>query len=149
MTHKKRILFFAEAVTLAHVARPLSLARSLDPREHDVLVACDPRFENLSPDLPFPVRPISTIPTDRFLKSLDSGSPVYDVDTLRSYVSEDLEVIREFEPDVVIGDFRLSLSVSARLAGVPYMAITDACWSPYGRQRYRLAEHPMGQRQRR
>lgn len=143
VTRKKRVLFFAEAVTLAHVARPLSLARSLDPRGHDVLLACDPRFENLSPDLPFPVRPISTIPTDRFLKSLDSGSPVYDVDTLRSYVSEDLEVIREFEPDVVIGDFRLSLSVSARLAGVPYLAITDACWSPFGRQRYRLAEHPM------
>ena len=143
VSRRKRVLFFAEAVTLAHVARPLSLARCLDPRDHDVVLACDPRFERLSPHLPFPVRPITSIPTDRFLRSLDRGSPVYNVDILRSYVHEDLEVIRETEPDVVVGDFRLSLSVSARLAGVPYMAITDACWSPYGRQRYRLAEHPM------
>jgi UDP:flavonoid glycosyltransferase YjiC (YdhE family)/ubiquinone/menaquinone biosynthesis C-methylase UbiE len=142
---KRRVLLFAEAVTLAHVARPLALARALDRRLYDVVLASDPRFASLSPGLPFPVRSVTSVSTDRFLKSLDRGSPVYDVETLRSYVREDLEVIRETEPDVIVGDFRLSLSVSARLAGVPYMAITDACWSPYGRQRYSLGEHPMAQ----
>lgn len=139
---RQRVLFVAEAVTLAHIARPLALARALDPRLYEVFLACDTRFSALSPRLPFAVRPIRSIPTDRFLRSLDRGSPVYDARTLRGYVREDLEVIRETAPDVVVGDFRLSLSVSARLARVPYMAITDACWSPYGRQRYPLAEHP-------
>ncbi|HYT32319.1 MAG TPA: 2-oxo acid dehydrogenase subunit E2 [Thermoanaerobaculia bacterium] len=136
---KRRVLFFAEG----DLARPIALARSLDPRLYDVVLAWDARFEKHCADLPFPVRIIASIPTDQFIQSLDRGSPVYDVKTLRSYVREDLEVIRETQPDIVVGDFRLSLSVSARLAGVTYMAITDACWSPYGRQRYPLGEHPM------
>ena len=52
-------------------------------------------------------------------------------------------MIREVEPDVVVGDFRLSLSVSARVAGVPYLAITNAYWSPYARQRFPLPELPV------
>ena len=41
---RRRILFVGEAVTLAHVARPFALARSLDAARYDVQFACDPRF---------------------------------------------------------------------------------------------------------
>ena len=88
-------------------------------------------------------RPLSSISCDEFLAKLENGSPVYGAKTLRRYVKEDLDLIREVAPDVVVGDFRLSLSVSARLAGVPYMAITDACWSPCSPASFPLAEHPM------
>src|SRR5262249_19477453 len=66
---------------------------------------------------------------------------LYDTETLDEYVREDLEVLRDVAPDAVIGDFRLSLSVSARLAGVPYLSLCDPCWSPYARIRFPLAEH--------
>ena len=140
---KTRVLFFGEAVTLSHVVRPHVLASSLDPSAYDVVLACDPRFESLFPFAPYARRSLSSISCDEFLAKLETGSPVYDVRTLRRYVSEDLALIREVEPDVVIGDFRLSLSASARLAGVPYMAITDACWSPFSPGSFPLAEHPM------
>ena len=68
------------------------------------------------------------------------GSPLYDVATLRSYVQEDLAVLDEIRPDVVVGDFRLSLSVSARLKNVPYLTISNAYWSPYYREKYPLPE---------
>ena len=55
------------------------------------------------------------------------------------YVRDDLKAIQETAPDVVIGDFRLSLAVSARVARVPYLAITNAYWSPYARQRFPIA----------
>ena len=51
------------------------------------------------------------------------------------------QVERLFQPDLVIGDFRLSLSVSARVAGVPYIAIANSWWSPFGRPRFELAEN--------
>ena len=60
--------------------------------------------------------------------------------TLRAYVREELEVIRETAPDVVVGDFRLSLAVSTRLTKTPYLAITNAYWSPYGRQSFPMPE---------
>ena len=128
---RKRILFVGEAMALGNVAKPLALASALDPSRFDVSFACDPRFEKLYANLPFPSRAIHSISSEQFLRSLATSSPIYDTETLRGYVREDLEVIGETAPDAVVGSFRLSLAVSARLANVPYLALTSACWSPY------------------
>lgn len=131
MSTRRRIVFFAETVTLAHVARPITLARGLAPEKFDVTLAWHPRYETLFPDLPFPTRTIRSIEPAQFLATLDSGRPSYDVPTLIRYVEEDLAVLDELNPDIVVGDFRLSLSVSARLRKIPYVNITNAYWSPY------------------
>ena len=77
------------------------------------------------------------------LDALAHGRPLYDTATLRRYVTDDLGVLKSIRPDLVVGDFRLSLSVSARVAGIPYATITSAYWSPYARQRFPLPEHPL------
>jgi UDP:flavonoid glycosyltransferase YjiC (YdhE family) len=143
---RRRVLFVAEAVTLAHVSRPLVLARGLDRARDEVVLASAPRYRELWRDLPFPVRPIESITGAQFLDALARGRPLYSADTLRRYVEEDLAVIREVGPDLIVGDFRLSLSVSARRAGVPYLAIANAYWSPYARPRFPLPELPMVRR---
>lgn len=142
-TRRPRILFVGEAVTLAHVARPFALARSLEPDRYDVHFACDPRFNKLLGPLPFPHRPIRTIPGERFLDALARGKLLYDSQTLREYVAEDQKLLAETAPDLVVGDFRLSLSVSARLAGIPYATVTNAYWSPYSTQRFPMPELPL------
>lgn len=131
MSRRKRVLFFAESVTLAHVARPIALAQRLDPDRFESIMACHPRYSRFLKDGPWEHVPLGSIESARFLKALARGSPVYDLETLRGYVKEDLELIERHKPDVVVGDFRLSLSVSARLARVPYATITNAYWSPY------------------
>jgi len=141
-----RVLFVAEAVTLAHVARPVVLAQGLDSSRFEAILAADPRYQSLWKDLAIPTRPIHSIPSDQFREALARGRPVYDLPTLRAYVKEELAVIGETNPDVVVGDFRLSLAVSTRLTRITYMAITNAYWSPYGRQRFpmpdlRMARH--------
>ncbi|HEY2155384.1 MAG TPA: glycosyltransferase [Isosphaeraceae bacterium] len=137
---RSKVLFFAEAVTLAHVARPLALAKGLELGRYEVAFASAPRYEALWGDLRSRVRPIHSISGAQFVDALARGHPLYTAATLRSYVEEDLEAIREVRPDVIVGDFRLSLSVSARLAGIPYLTITNAYWSPYARQRFPLPE---------
>lgn len=127
----RRVLFFAEAVTLAHVARPIVLARALAPAGYEVAVACDMRYRRFLENESWQNLPLRSISSARFLRSLASGSPLYDLQTLRDYVADDLELIQLVKPDLIVGDFRLSLSVSARLAGVPYVAISNAYWSPY------------------
>ena len=65
------------------------------------------------------------------MQALASGSPVYDVKTLAAYVEQDLDLIDQVCPDVVVGDFRLSMAVSAPLRKVRYLALANAYWSPY------------------
>lgn len=136
---RRRILFVAEAATLAHVARPAVLAASLDRHRYEPYLAVDPRYDHLL-QLDCPRRPIRSIPSAQFLEALAKGSPLYDSATLRRYVEEDLAVFDEIQPSVVVGDFRLSLSISARLRGIPYLALSNAYWSPYSRSDYPLPD---------
>jgi UDP:flavonoid glycosyltransferase YjiC (YdhE family) len=129
--NRKRVLFFCEAVTLAHVARPLALAESLDADRYDIAMACASRYHNFFKGKPWQFIPLQSIGGQQFLRALSRGSPVYDTQTLRQYVKDDLQIIKKIDPDVIVGDFRLSLSVSARIVGIPYITITNAYWSPY------------------
>jgi len=128
---RPRILFVADAVTLAHVARPAVLARGLDPRRFDVHFASDPRYARLIADLPCPLHPITSQPGERFLCAAARGHRLYDTATLRAYVRADLDLLQAVRPAVVIGDHRLSLAVSARLLAIPYLALHNAYWSPW------------------
>lgn len=134
-TPRRRVLFFAEAVTLAHAARPIVLANSLAGLNYNMVMACDDRYQRFMTDQPWKTLPLHSISSQRFLRSLARGTPVYDRATLRRYVAEDIALIERVKPDLIVGDFRLSLGVSARLVGIPYATITNAYWSPYSRDR--------------
>jgi UDP:flavonoid glycosyltransferase YjiC (YdhE family) len=140
---KTRILFFAEAVTLAHVARPVALAQALDARLFDVHFAHHPRYRELLGDLALSEHEINSISPQQFKLALAGGKPLYDADTLSAYVEEDLGLIAAVRPDIIVGDFRLSLAVSAVLASVPYIALSNAYWSPYCEQRYIVPDLPL------
>ena len=142
-TGKPRILFVAEAVTLAHVARPAVLAQGLDRDEYDVFFATDPRYNQLFPELSGFRHDIWSISSADFLNALAKGSPLYSKATLARYVEDDLKLIDEIKPDLIVGDFRLSLSVSARLRQIPYATITNVYWSVYSDNDYSVPQLPM------
>lgn len=126
-----RVLLFAEAVTLAHVARPICFARGLDPGRYEVAVATSLRAAQHVLGAGLAHLPLESVEPAAFLSALADGRPVYDAPTLKRYVEGDRVQIERFKPDLIVGDFRLSLSISARRAGVPYVAISSAYWSPY------------------
>jgi UDP:flavonoid glycosyltransferase YjiC (YdhE family) len=140
---RKKILFVAEAVTLAHIGRALALAQTLDPQRYDVHFACADGYEFCFKDSAFTRWKIASVSSQQFLGALAAGKPVYDTATLASYVDDDLRLLDAVRPDLVVGDFRLSLSVSARLAKVPYVALINAYWSPYVRQHYTVPNIPL------
>jgi UDP:flavonoid glycosyltransferase YjiC (YdhE family) len=123
-----KILFFAEAVSLAHVARPVQLASTLGP-SWEVHFACADEYGICFEHTEWKREHVYSIPPEVFLGRLARGSPLYAEDELNGYVIEDLSVIRKIEPDIIVGDFRLSLSVAARIAQLPYVAICNAHWS--------------------
>jgi UDP:flavonoid glycosyltransferase YjiC (YdhE family)/uncharacterized protein (DUF2141 family) len=141
---RKRILFVAESVTLAQVVRLVSLARSLDVRAYDVHFASASFPDFIFAGTTFARHALDSIGQDRIESALRSGRRLYGTRVLRRYVRDDLALFDVAQPDVVIGDFRLSLPVSAPLWGVPHVAIANAYWSPYSTRRdFPLPDHPM------
>jgi len=133
----------AEAVTLAHVGRPLSLAQGLAEDEYEVHFACTDGYDFCFQQASFRRWHIDSISSQQFLQALANGKPVYTESTLLRYVEDDLRLLQAVRPDLVIGDFRLSLSVSARLQHIPYLAVSNAYWSPYVRQHYTVPSLPL------
>lgn len=142
-TRRPRILFVAEAVTLAHVARPAALLTALDPAKFELHLACAPRYDHLLSDLPATRHQVGSISAQQFGEALASGTPVYDVGTLRQYVEEDLQLLDKIRPDLVVGDFRLSLAIAAELRSVRCMSVTNIYWSPFAQQSYPLPDIPL------
>lgn len=138
---RPRVLFLAEAATLAHVARATVLASSLDPARYEVRVATAGDFRPVVEAASLPVVDLYSIGTRAYLAAVAAGDPVYPLQVLRRYVDDDLRVMGDFAPDLVVGDFRLSLAVSARLARTPYVSISNAYWSPYASTRYEVPVH--------
>lgn len=130
----RRLLFVAEGVTLAHVGRPLLLAQAMAARGHDVTFAAPDRYRRWAPKA-LRWRTLKSQSPESFAARLASGRRLYGQGQLKGYIADDLNLIGKTRPDVVIGDFRLSLAASARTAGVPYAAIANAYWSPQRRLR--------------
>jgi UDP:flavonoid glycosyltransferase YjiC (YdhE family) len=140
---RKRILFLAEGATMAHFVRPLALANSLDPQRYDVHFYAPPRFSRYLQDKPFAVGELRTMPGERFLQNTARGAPMFPADVIRGYVAQDRELIGSLRPDMVIGDMRLSLPISARLEGALCAVMINAYWSPYARRRSILPSVPL------
>jgi UDP:flavonoid glycosyltransferase YjiC (YdhE family) len=137
------VLLVAEAVTLAHYARIIAMARALDPSDYDVVVASDSRFASIGPTATCRKYELKSIPSSAFTEALARGRPVYDADTLAAYVDNDLALFARVKPDLVIGDFRLSLAVSAPASRVRYAAVANAYWSPYAAIEFPVPDLPM------
>ncbi len=56
---------------------------------------------------------------------------VYSKELLQTYVNSELKLIDEYKPDLVVGDMRISLGISAKIAKIPYINIQNAYWSPF------------------
>jgi UDP:flavonoid glycosyltransferase YjiC (YdhE family) len=140
---KPVVLLVAEAVTLAHFARIVTLAKALDPDLYEIVVASDPRYAGLEASLDCAFHPIRSIPSADFERALARGKPLYSVESLTRYVEEDLALLDRVKPDLVVGDFRLSLAVSAPLRRIPYAAVVNTYWSPYADTAYPVPDLPM------
>jgi UDP:flavonoid glycosyltransferase YjiC (YdhE family) len=132
---KRRILFFGEAVSLAHVARPAVLARWAREAGHEVHFACGARYAGVARGEGLDPLPLPTVEPADFYRRLSRGKFFYTYDELIACVQAELRLIREVKPDLVVGDFRLTLPVSAKLAGVKCLTLSNAHWSPAAERR--------------
>lgn len=141
----QRVILFAEAVTLAHVARLLRLGEALLPIGVKATLAVAPHYDSLIGTSPIDRVALASITPGEFGRALARGAPVFSPKVLEGYVEQDLALMDELRPDVVVGDFRLSLRISASLRRIPYVNVTNAYWSLYARPAFQVPSLPITQ----
>ena len=140
---KKRILFLAEGATMAHLVRLLSLADTLDTSRYDLHFYAPARFSEHLRGKNYATGTLPTMPGEQFLSNIAHGSPAFPTSVLRDYIQFDRELFRRLQPNLVIGDMRLSLPMSARLENTPFAVMINAYWSPFAKRRSILPELPL------
>lgn len=140
----RRLLFVSESVTLAQVVRLATLARALDRDRFEVHFAAAHFDEMIFVGTAFTRHRIHSLAPDTVATRVASGCRIYGRRTLGRYVDEERSLLRAVDPDLVVGDLRLSLSVSAALEQIPYASLINAYWSPRAlREHFPLPDHPI------
>jgi len=140
----RKLLFVAENICLAQVVRLVALAERLDSAEYEVHFACSHFDPVVFASTRFKQWLLPTIDGPRAMQRLARGDRLYDTKTLSGYVEDELKLLQQLKPDLVIGDFRLSLPVSAQVSGVPCATLINAYWSPFAlRERFPVPDHPI------
>lgn len=138
---RPRVLFVAEAVALSHPARLLEIARQLDPETYEIHFAADPRYQAILGPVPFFFHKIESIPASEFDRTVARGGVFFTEDVIEKYVRQECSLFEKIQPDVVVGEFRPSLGISARIASVPYVSILNAYYNPTAQVRHILPEY--------
>jgi UDP:flavonoid glycosyltransferase YjiC (YdhE family) len=138
------VLFVSESITLAQIVRLVVLARALDPARYELHFAASRFPEFVFAGLPAQRWPLYGLEPERALRRLDRGRRLYTGRVLARYIAADRALLERVKPDLVVGDLRWSLAVSAPLCGVPCASLINAYWSPYAaRQGFPLPDHPI------
>jgi len=141
---RHRVLFATENITLAQVVRLAALAARLPKDRYEVHFACSDFDPLVFDGLEVERWPLFTIDREVGFKALAKGERLYDEKTLERYVADELRILKEVRPAVVVGDFRLSLAVSAAQVGVHCASLINAYWSPYAvRESWPVPDHPI------
>lgn len=143
MAARKKILFLCNAVTLAHPARSVTLAKGLNPEEYEVVLYMDDHYDALLGELPFRRHILGSMKPQEFAQRLSQGKPLFNTPIVKTELARDFEILEKEKPDLVIGDMRITLQISARKLGIPYLNLTNAYWSPYARQLYPMPDLPI------
>lgn len=137
-----KILAMPDGNWLSHTSRVFEVARQLREAGHEVVFAGEGQYMRLPGEAGFRVAPVKTLDPDRVLECSRSGrANWYDYPWTRACVEAELALFDEEQPDLVVGDFRLSLSTSCELAAVPLAVTLNAAWTDYYTVRIRAPEH--------
>jgi MGT family glycosyltransferase len=146
---KKTVAMFCDGGFLAHVTRSFEVGRALHHCfGHRVVFCCDGPYAHIPRDAGFEVVPIFTVDRDVTMeyahKLLPPRLSWWKAICAQS-VASDFAAIDAIGPDIIVGDMRWSLSTSARVRGIPFVSITNACWTEKFAHAVELPEgHLMG-----
>ena len=129
--NEHRLLIFFHGYSLAHVIRPLVVARSLRQRGYEVLFAGrGPHTQRIAAE-GFTVCDAETMPQQRIDEHLDRGVyEYYDDDWIARCIKAERTLVRQLKPSLLIGDLRPTLRLTAAWEGIDIASIEAAYNQP-------------------
>ena len=127
-----KILFFAEAVSFAHIGRPLVLARWAHENGIKVHFATstDGIRKTNADSFGFATHSIYTIDGNLFYDRANHGKFFYQKSEMKKYIEQEIELINKVQPDLIVSDFRITSAISAEITGKPLLNLSNSYWSP-------------------
>ncbi|MCH7535790.1 MAG: glycosyltransferase [Bacteroidetes bacterium] len=139
---RKKILVMPDFNWLAHTTRPFEIAIVLRNMGYDVLFAGEGYYMKLPREKGFQIIPLKTMEPNHALTCVRSGRVnFFDYDMIKDYVDEELKLFDQIKPDLILTDFRLTLSTSCEIADIPLAVTLNASWTNYYDVRIRAVEH--------
>lgn len=139
---KQKILVIPDGNWLAHTTRPLEIAKELRALGYDLQFAGQGSYMQMVRDEGFETRDLETLCPERNLKCSRSGRVNwYDYELIDRLVKEELDLLCTLKPELVLCDFRHTLSTSCELAGIPLASILNASWTNYYSVNHEAPEH--------
>ena len=127
--NEHRLLVFFHGYSLAHVIRPLVMARVLRLRGYEVIFAGrGPHAKRITAE-GFALYDVETMPHERIDEHLARGVyEYYDDEWIKRCIEAEQALVRQVQPSLLIADFRPTLRLTADLEGID-IAFIDAAYN--------------------
>jgi len=129
-----KILFLSEGVSLAHIGRPLTLAKWAFEAGHTIHFACCKEGFSKIGTYPeyFKIHYLNqTIKSSTFYTRVKKGKFFYTFEEMIRYVDEEINLYRIVKPDLIVTDFRLTAPISSKICNLPLLNLSNSHWSPH------------------
>ncbi len=128
----KPILFVTDANFLSHLLRSIEIAKAVRKKGYKVIFAAEGIYVDFIAKNGFEYLPVFTNDPVHTMKATRSGMFFYyNSARIKKSVESETECIKKVDPEVIVGDFRWTLRISAEYCKVPYVGIINAIWTPF------------------
>ena len=128
-----KILFAPQSTSLTHVGRSLTLARALSERGHDITFAGEARFLK-NPDFigesSFRFIELQDLPASVIIRKTQAAQGLATSQIINDLIDLEISLLRQEHFDLVVGDLRPTIFISAMLSETPSVSLMNVRWFP-------------------
>jgi UDP:flavonoid glycosyltransferase YjiC (YdhE family) len=118
---------------MAHVIRPLEIAKILREKGYDVVFAGEGRHMQVPAQAGFETRHLPDFDGRKLLSMLGKDpSRIHSVETAEEWVEAEIELMVELNPWAVLDDFRVTCGISTTVLDLPRFTVLNGHTTPYG-----------------
>jgi MGT family glycosyltransferase len=122
-----KLLMFPSAIALSHLTRLILIAQELSSRGVEIAFAY-PEEHPLLTRLNFAVFQVPDVNITDFSSNVFAAyTPAF----VEQCVQAELDAISQFKPDAIVGDFRLTAGITAKVARIPYISVVNGYMTDY------------------
>lgn len=140
------VLFMPHMDVLAHTGRSLLVAQALRAGGAEAAFAGAGKYAGLVREAGFEIHDLPEMTANRLVAESRRGRrwPFHSAEQVRPFVAAELELLRRLQPALVVFDHRYTAGISAEIAGLKRVSITNIWWTPWDAAGMGLAEtHPL------